>query len=162
MGRYGEAVQGWLQAAQTGDAEAQYRLSQCLARGIGISRDMPQAATWLTKAAEGGHPRAAFDLAMSQDRKDGDRAAFIKWIKIAAERGVPEAQYNLATLLEEGDKLPRDLIESYVWYRVAAETFRSTVDNEHLDRIGAQLSHQDIIKAERRAAELIGKFTARR
>jgi len=155
MGRYGEAVAIWQNAAQKGDVEAQYRLSQCYARGLGIARDLSQAMTWLVRAAEGGHARGAYDLAMALDRKGGDMAGMVKWTRIAAERGVPEAQYNLATLLEEGDKIERDLIQAFAWYRVAAEAFHSVNDNEHLDRVAAQLSAADLKKALALASQLL-------
>ncbi len=155
MGRYGEAFAAWQKSAEAGDSESQYRLSNCFARGLGIGRDQGQALVWLMRAAEGGHPRAAYDLAMSYDRKGGDATAMVKWTRIAAQRGVPEAQYNLATLLEEGDKVPRDLVQAFAWYRAAAEAFHSVDDNEHLERISAQLSPTDLKKALALASEIL-------
>jgi TPR repeat protein len=155
MGRYQEAVQVWRGRADAGETEAQYRLSQCLGRGIGIARDLASAMQWLTRAAEGGHPRAAYDLAMANDRPGGDVKAMVKWMRVGAERGVPEAQYNLATLLEEGDKIPRDLVAAYVWYRAASLAWGSLPDNEHVERVGLQLTRAQLSTAEKRVAEII-------
>ncbi len=155
MGRYQEAVQAWRGRADAGETEAQFRLSQSLGRGIGIARDPAGAMQWLKRAAEGGHPRAAYDLAMANDRPGGDIKAMVKWMRAGAERGVPEAQYNLATLLEEGDKIPRDLVEAYVWYRAASMAWGSLPDNEHVERVGLQLTRAQLSIAEKRVAEIV-------
>jgi TPR repeat protein len=157
MGRYDEAIAAWAGLADKGDPEAQYRLSQCYFLGIGTAKDPVKASAWLERAALGGHALAAFNLAMLADRRGGDGAELVKWLTLAAERGSGEAHYNLATLLEAGDKVPRDLVEAYAHYRVAAEKFGSTAHNENLERLEAMLSPAELVRAQARARALSGK-----
>ena len=157
MGRYDEAVSAWAILADKGDAEAQYRLSQCYFRGIGTAMDPVKAGAWLERAAFGGHALAAFNLAMLADRRGGNGADMVKWLTIAADRGLAEAHYNLATMLESGDKVPRDLIEAYAHYRAAAEKFGSIAHNDNLERLEQTLSGPDLARAQARAQALSGK-----
>jgi TPR repeat protein len=157
MGRYDEAVAAWVLAADQGDPEAQYRLAQCYFQGIGTPRDPVKANNWLERAALGGHAIAAFNLAMLADRRGGDGAMMVKWLTLAADRGLAEAHYNLATLLEAGDKVPRDLVEAYAHYRAAAEKFGSVAHNENLERLELTLKDTDLNRAKARAAALLGK-----
>jgi len=154
MGRYDEAVAAWTLAADQGDLDAQYRLSQCYFRGIGTNNDRAKAVTWLERAALGGHAMAAFNLAMMADRRGGDGASMVKWLTLAADHGLAEAHYNLATMLESGDKVPRDLVEAYAHYRIAAEKFGSIAHNENLERLELTLNEADLARAKARAMAL--------
>ena len=49
--------------ADTGDAEAQYQLAAFYLNGLNGPLDIPRARTYLEKAANQGHARAAFSLA---------------------------------------------------------------------------------------------------
>jgi TPR repeat protein len=156
MGRYDEAITAWVVLAEKGDAEAQYRLSQCYFLGVGTFKDPAKAGIWLERAALGGHALAAFNLAMMADRRGGDGAELVKWLTLAADRGLAEAHYNLATLLEAGDKVPRDLVEAYAHYRAAAEKFGSAAHNENLERLEMTLSRAELVRAKARATALLG------
>ena len=46
------------QAAEQGDAEAQYRLAYRYATGVAVSQDNAEASRWLRLAAEQGHTQA--------------------------------------------------------------------------------------------------------
>jgi len=46
------------QAASQGHTEAQYQLSVCYDRGIGVRRNITEAAKWCQMAAFGGHAKA--------------------------------------------------------------------------------------------------------
>ena len=50
------------QAADQGDAEAQYSLGLMYATGEGVPEDFTQAAAWWRKAADQGHADAQFGL----------------------------------------------------------------------------------------------------
>jgi TPR repeat protein len=57
-------VLGWRQAAEAGDAGAQFFLGQCHERGdFGVPRDQQLALQWYTKAALGGDEDAAAAVA---------------------------------------------------------------------------------------------------
>ena len=46
------------QAAEGGDAKAQFQLAICCIKGMGVPKDFAQGVVWLQKAAEGGNPGA--------------------------------------------------------------------------------------------------------
>ncbi len=50
------------EAAEQGDAEAQYSLGVCYAYGKGVEQDYKEAVKWYTAAAEQGHVKAQFNL----------------------------------------------------------------------------------------------------
>jgi TPR repeat protein len=46
------------EAAEQGDADAQYNLGNCYILGMGVAQDKAKAAEWYRKAAEQGHEGA--------------------------------------------------------------------------------------------------------
>jgi uncharacterized caspase-like protein/uncharacterized coiled-coil protein SlyX len=56
------ALRVWLQAAQSGDAEAQTYVGDIYERGLGVAPDHAMAAQWYQKAADQGFSRALFNL----------------------------------------------------------------------------------------------------
>ena len=58
------------QAAQAGNAEAQYALAVMLRTGRGRAVDLPQSALWLAKAAAQGHPAAQAAQASGRAQAD--------------------------------------------------------------------------------------------
>jgi localization factor PodJL len=45
----------------------------------------------------------------------------VKWYRKAAESGNAKASFNLALALKDGDGVAIDLVESFKWFKVAAE-----------------------------------------
>lgn len=56
------ALRVWMQAAQSGDAEAQTYIGDIYERGLGVAPDHATAAQWYQKAADQGLSRALFNL----------------------------------------------------------------------------------------------------
>jgi len=87
-----------IEAAQQGDAEAQYNLGLCYLTGNGVSQDYVEAIQWITKAAEQGYASAEFMLGLHYANGDGVRksaAEAAKWYTKAAEQGDVDAQFSL-------------------------------------------------------------------
>ena len=59
-----KAAQLFYIAAKKGDPEAQFEYGMCCRNGNGVSQNQQEAAAWLRKAAEGGHPGADQALAV--------------------------------------------------------------------------------------------------
>lgn len=89
---YTEAIQIWRSLAESGNAEAQYRL------GVD-AKDPAQAVSWYLKAAKRGNAAAQYQLGEAYIMGGGgltrDRAAGIKWITLAAKQGDPNAIISL-------------------------------------------------------------------
>jgi hypothetical protein len=85
-GDYIAAQKQFLEAAEQGDATAQYNLALMYDSGKDIPQDDAEALRWYNKAAEQGHSAAQYNLSMVYLFGKGvtqDTVAAYKWIVIA-------------------------------------------------------------------------------
>ena len=78
------------QAAEKGDASAQFALGECYLKGIGVPQSYTEAASWYRKAAEQGHVKAQFNLGACYLESVGvqqDEVAAYMWFNLAAANG---------------------------------------------------------------------------
>lgn len=106
--------------AEKGDGAAQTLIAEIYANGLGVRRDLQEAAKWYKKAAEQGIPDAQLQFALlliegTVVKPDPDRA--FELMRKAAEAGRPLAQFNLAQMLTDQGRLN----EAVQWYEKAAE-----------------------------------------
>lgn len=114
-----EAITYLTEAAEKGQAVAQYRLGTLYDRGQGMAVDPVKAAHWYELSANQGNRKAMHNLAVIYaDRKDMADAAH--WFARAASLGLSDSQFNLAVLYEHGDGVPQSLVEAFKWYSIAA------------------------------------------
>lgn len=130
-----------LRLAQSGDAEAQYRLFRSLSFS-GKAEDGKEAPKWRKKAAEQGHVDAQHDLANSYQAASWELMAggrfepgdsrlnemlvqnqkdFINWHAKAAEQGHADSQYELGNAYRLGHGLYKNMQEALRWHLKAAE-----------------------------------------
>jgi len=114
--RYGQ------NAAAKGDADAAFLVGALYAKGM--APDAARAAGWYRRAADQGHPKAMYNLAMAHLSghgvvKNAEEAVF--WFTKAAEAGYRDAAVNLGVLYDRGNGVARDSGEALKWYRRAAE-----------------------------------------
>jgi TPR repeat protein len=110
--------------ANTGDADAEYRVAVVYSDGRIVARDDREAARYLHRAAERGHAGAQYRLAVMYDTGRGvprDFAEAYRWYRQAAERGDPRAQHKLGLIYDKERGTARDATEALKWYRLAAE-----------------------------------------
>src|SRR6185312_363888 len=91
------SVRTYQQAAEQGDAQAQYNLGQCYRLGTGVEKDEQKAVEWYQKAAEQGDAQAQYNLGQCYRRGTGvekDEQKAVKWYQKAAEQGDASAQSN--------------------------------------------------------------------
>ncbi len=85
-----------LQAAERGDAEAQFNLAIIYENGLDDSR----------YAVEGNRPEA------------------VRWLLAAAEQGLPRAQIKLAEMYAAESETPENLVRACGWYLLATTGLR--------------------------------------
>ncbi len=149
-----DAVKFLSQAAEKGQAVAQYRLGTLYERGQGVAADPAKAVHWYELSANQGNRKAMHNLAVSYasgalGKKDMAEAA--RWFAKAAVLGLSDSQFNLAVLYERGDGVPQSLLDAYKWYSIAG----ATGDSESKQRMGflqTQLSDIDRAAANKSAA----------
>ncbi|CAK0888933.1 unnamed protein product [Prorocentrum cordatum] len=102
-GRQGEGVHWLREAAQQGDADAAFQLSEVLSEGE--AREPQQAAAYLEEAARGGHVAAQRALGFRLLPGGGDRGAqALQHLTSAAQGGDVESQLFLAGMMRQSPK----------------------------------------------------------
>jgi TPR repeat protein len=112
-------------AANSGNAEAQFRLGVMYGNGEGVGLDYERARHWFERAAAQGHENALITLAwmfangtgvvMDEDRA---RELYIA----AAKRGSAKAQYVVGTMYRFAQYgAPKDIAQAVKWYLKAAD-----------------------------------------
>ncbi len=107
-----EAEKWFLAAAQQNAGDAQFRLGTFY-HNYKQPPDLKKAEYWLTKAAEGGHRVAMYDLANMIRARDPKTS--IDWLTKAADLDLLQAQMMLSTIYEKGDGVPADPAQSLKW-----------------------------------------------
>ncbi|HKU54198.1 MAG TPA: hypothetical protein VJP60_02455 [Rhizomicrobium sp.] len=149
-----DAVKFLAQAAEKGQAVAQYRLGTLYERGQGVAVDGVKAVHWYGLAAAQGNRKAMHNLAVAYASGTGSKknmAEAARWFAKAASLGLSDSQFNLAVLYERGDGVPQSLVDAYKWYSIAA----AAGDAESKARMGVlqtQLGEADRAAANRSVA----------
>lgn len=115
-----------LARANSGDAYSQYLVAFAYDKGVGVPKDLAEAAKWYRKAAEGGNPRSMATLGRLYERGLGglttDDSQAVNWYRKAAEAGEASAMTNLGSMYAAGlGGLAMDDVEAVKWFRKAAE-----------------------------------------
>lgn len=94
-GDYVTAVRQFREAAEQGDAAAQYNLALMYSSGKGVPEDAVEAMQWFRKAAEQGYAFAQYNLSMGYYFGHGvpqDYVEAYKWLALAADQGETHAK----------------------------------------------------------------------
>jgi localization factor PodJL len=130
-----DAVKYLTQAAEKGQAVAQYRLGTLYERGQGVTADPAKASHWYELSAAQGNRKAMHNLAVFYASKK-DMANAARWFAKAATLGLSDSEFNLAVLYERGDGVPQSLVDAFKWYSIAA----TAGDVESKARVGVLLT----------------------
>ena len=112
------------QAAERGEARAQYRWGFMAEWGYAVRRDVAEAAKWYRKAADQGVLDAQKRLGLMYAVGKGvgeDQTEAIRWQEKAAEQGDTESELDLAMRYRNGVGVPQDYSEALKWFRRAAD-----------------------------------------
>lgn len=113
-----------IQAADKGDAYAQYSVGVAYLDDRYGARLPIKAETYLRKAADQGYPDAALQLGyllgFTNDHDKNLKEA-VRYFSQAAEAGQAEARYCLASCIYSGQGMTKDLKKSYELMRLSAE-----------------------------------------
>ena len=98
------------QAAEQGEAMAQFNLGNMYDFGRGVLEDDAEAVRWFRMAAEQGYAMAQYNLGSMYAHGEGvlkDDAAAVRWYRMAAEQGDAMAQFNLGIMYATGRGRPQ-------------------------------------------------------
>jgi len=123
QGQVVEALSLYLQAAEQGNAKAQFQVGLIYANGQGVAKDEQQAVDWFGKAAKQGHREAQTKLGFMYATGKGvaqNYSSAVYWCYKAAEQGDTIAQYNLGLMYAKGQGVAQDRSLALSWYGKAA------------------------------------------
>jgi TPR repeat protein len=104
-GNFAEAFCHWRPLAETGHAEAQYRLAWLYAKGLGLTLNPGRALELWRAAADQGHAEAQFRVGWVHANGEGtkkDEALAAEWYFKAAQQGHEDAQELFRHLWKRG------------------------------------------------------------
>lgn len=105
------ALRIWMQAAESGDVEAQTNVGEIYERGMGVAPDYEAAAKWYQKAADKNYSRAVFNLGTMYEQGLGVPQDGLKALNLYRQAwGVPEDNIIFASAAQrEQDELRKEL-----------------------------------------------------
>ena len=112
-------------AAERGNADAQYALALCFQNGEGVTLSWARAHAWMSSAAEQASPLGMYGMGVYCQRgavgeaQDLDKA--IDWYRKSAAAGCGLASLALAKIYESEDSGKKDLKEAYACYKAALD-----------------------------------------
>ena len=115
-------------AADQGDAGAQFNLGVMYAKGQGVAQDYAQAVAWFRKVADQGNAGAQFNLGFMYANGQGvaqDYAQAVSWYRKAADQGNAGAQFNLGFMYAKGQGVAQDAMIAYALYNLSASNDQS-------------------------------------
>lgn len=120
---------------------AEYNLANSYMKGIGVTRDMRQAAFWAKKSAQAYFSAGCLLYANLCFEGIGTKRNLVesaKWMLKAAESGSAQAQCYMGMNYDAGTGVKQNYIEAAKWYRKAAEQGNSSAANNlaHLYAVG--------------------------
>lgn len=134
---WGEAVERWHDAAEQGDADAQYWLGEIYERGMGVKKDEAEASKWYRKAFERRREAVEHEQSDADARYwlgrlyyegkgvEEDDAKAAEWFLKAADQGHADAQYRLGRLYElqydDGTGIEENPKKAAQWFRKAVD-----------------------------------------
>ena len=157
------AAEWFSRSADQGFALAQYRLGSLYEKGVGVERSYDRARSLYEKAANAGNARAMHNLGvLFVENGDGwpDYASAAGWFRKAAEYGVRDSQFNLAVLYARGMGVEQNLVQSYLWFSVAAAQGDPEAARKR-DEVAARLDARDLATAKSLADAFKPKEPAR-
>ncbi|WP_290888865.1 tetratricopeptide repeat protein [Hoeflea sp.] len=123
-GYYLTAMELALPRAQLGDPAAQTLLAELFAAGLGVARNMDDAAFWYKQAAESGDAAAQFKygvMLLEGRHVKADPAKAEELMKLAADAGNAFAQFNHAQALVSKKPGDAGILEALPYFEKAAE-----------------------------------------
>ncbi len=128
------------EAANGGDAEAQYQLGLIFLYGNNVPKDAAKAAEWFSKASEQGYLPARREMGIMLASGEGvepDMEKAVEYLSQAADSLDPSALYHLGLMYEVGTGVEKDLQKCVRMLAYAAEMGYpgADIDAERVDAI---------------------------
>lgn len=109
--------------AESGDADAQYKIGLLYYHGDGVWNDLEEAYEWFLKSAKQGHPKAQYRVGYLSlyDFAGGDRLNSFNWHLKSAKQGYHNAQVEIGLHYSLGLNITKNHQEAVKWFLEAAK-----------------------------------------
>lgn len=117
-------INDFRQAAEAGDADAQFEMGVLHHYGRGVPQDFFKAVSLYREAGEQGHLGAQSNLGILYASGLGiprDYGQALHWFTKAANQGDALAQNNLSRLYSFGEGVSQDYVTAYMWLELAID-----------------------------------------
>lgn len=157
---YEEAAELFLEAAEQGNAYAQYSIGYCYEKGTGTNQAYRMAVEWYKKAAEQGYADAQVNLGLCYENGNGipqNYAKAVEWYAKAAEQAHAVAQYNLGLCYFNGNGVLQNYAKAVEWFQKAAAQgyvdAQNLLGNCYANGNGVVQNYNKAVEWYRKAAE---------
>jgi TPR repeat protein len=157
---YASALQGFQQAAATGDPVAEYQLGYMYQLGQGVQPDPATALNWYRRAAAQNYAPAQSQIGYMNQYGVGmrqDYAAAAHWYNLAAAQGFKTAQFELGYLSQHGFGTPKNYYAALHWYQMAAAQGSASAQNQlgylYQKGLGVNMNNDEAFVHYKAAAE---------
>lgn len=150
---FATALKEWLPLAEGGHAGAQLALAFMNGAGLGMPKNVEEAARWFARAAAQDHPLAQYNMGFIHERGEGvlqDIGLAFEWYAKAARQGLARAQRNLGVMYRDGKGVEVDVVAAYMWLELATRQ-KWPLSNQFKLALGSDMSEEQIAEAMRRA-----------
>jgi TPR repeat protein len=121
-------------AAEMGDADAQYAVGYLYGSGDGTEKNIFEAIEWYKKAANNGHMNSQVALGFIYlDDKNKDYKKAFEWFNKAADQGSITAQNIIAGMHYWGKGATKDYAQALHWYNKVVEHNQRKDNETHCD-----------------------------
>lgn len=118
-------VSNMIEAAESGNVDAQLNLGIAYAKGNGVKKDLKKAVYWLERSSKGNSARGTYLLARAYELgrgvKKDPRKAF-EFMSRAEAMGIEVAKVNLGLYFRTGLGVKKDLLRSFQIFEELAES----------------------------------------
>lgn len=121
-------IDNLIREAESGNADAKFRLVKSYSQGIGTPRDPDKARYWLSMAAENGHAEAQYrmgDAYFYGQGREVDHAKALQWYERSGDQGYGPAQSKAGYVNQMGHLLggnaTLNLGKAVHWHQLAAD-----------------------------------------
>jgi TPR repeat protein len=128
-----EAISLFRKAAAEGHSGAMNSLGLAYERGVGVRKDMGEAARWYQRSAEAGNSAAMHRLGMAFKNGDGAPKNWVqalRWFRKSADAGNVIGMTDLGRAYAEGWGTAPNPVEAAKWFRKAAEAGGAAAMNQ--------------------------------
>jgi hypothetical protein len=147
--------------AESGDADAQFKLAKIYFDGIGVVKDEVKAFKWFKNSADQKNDSAQERTGWCYSNgfgvpKDDDEA--VRWFRTAATHGNDLAKFHLGLCYLKGEGVAKDTIEAYALFNIAG--MKDENARNQRDSMAKSMTVEQISMAQKRSKELLVEFPA--